>query len=457
MELPLCLSFKELAHRISLEHSKLDILRIVNLVEPADWKMTVSFRSGNPHLLFSLDSSIDPGVIISCTPLGLFDYGELRFGRNGRTYRVNWRELYKSDPLGTRLHFSEVDNVDCPECFIELSGTKGETLPPEFGESNWVRDYLLSNTWMGSKGIAQKKFQFRVVSMGHEFTVRNEWQHSESADRARQEEQPLFEGEYPLGSPPAGTLYFTQFWQKKEKMFRWTESGLANKDDLNDIGWSNPLELLPPGELEIRFPQRTLSPCGTYARTESLVSLIEHARSRCANIKEYAQYKVFEGECETLAQKISAERIDKRKEQVRSGSFVYWNKKLVYKLPTNENELVALHQKLEGMGGVPLPVFSSLEYTPKLGIDAIANFKIETTEALHQFSTVEFEYRLENFFSHKHSVGHTDLIICWDGGGPVRDGTLKQDTTRNWLSYLYKGERVIPVIKVRHYPGLRIC
>ena len=456
MEIPLCLSFKELEHRISLQRSSLDILQIVNLVEAVTWRLTVSFQAGCPRLLFSLDSSIDPVFVISCTPLGFFDYAELRFGRDGHTYRAAWREQLHFDPLGMQLQFSEVDSFDCPGGFIELSGTKDATVPPEFGEEKLVRNYLLSKTWMGSKGITQEKFQFRVISMGHEFRVKNKWQHSESVNKSREVGEPLFEGEYPLGSPPVGTLYFTRFWRKQEKMFRWTESGLAIEDDLNAIGWGNPLELLPAGELEIRFPGRALGPDGTYARTESLIGLIKQARNKCSTIREDAAYQVFEGDCEALTQRISAERIDKRKEQVRCGRFVYWNERLVYKLPTNENELVSLHQKLEGMGGVPLPVFSSLEYTPKLGIDAIANFKIETTEALHQFATVEFEYRLENFFNHKHPVVQVDLIICWDGAGRTSDETLEQDKTRSWLGYLHKENKVIPVIKVRHYPGLQI-
>ena len=454
MEIPLCLTLNELAHRTSFRRSALEIFRILNLSRPADWTVLVSFSATGPRVLFSLDAEIDPTVIVCSTPIGLFDYRTITLSRDGRAYTADWREQLETDPYGNRLRFHEVDASNYPPCFLEVAQSEASPVPAEFGEFDELEEFLLSHTWLGSKGLAHQRFRFRITAMGHSWELANAWQHRDKLLAEKAKSIPVLEIEHSLGSPVLGTLYFTCSWNHSDHSFRWTESGCVSESELKALGWELATSSLSPGEVEIRFPARELGPDGTYAKHSTLAKVLKEAAAKCTAIHTDTRYRGFVKQCRLFTRRESASRIDERKERLSTTEFVYWNQRLVYKLPTNENELVSLHQKLEGMGGVPFAEFSSLEYTPRLGIDAIANFKIRLTEPLKQLATVEFEYRLESFFRHDHPLEQTDLIVCWDGAEEVPAGTIHRDPTRSWLWFLHSGNRVVPIARVKDYPQI---
>lgn len=109
-------------------------------------------------------------------------------------------------------------------------------------------------------------------------------------------------------------------------------------------------------------------------------------------------------------------------------------------VPGCENEVVALLCKLEVLQGIPFNHFKLLEYTPKRGIDALADFQIEAVGAIIRFGAVELEHYFENFFDRDHPVEQVHLVICWDfrDGNPPSDLPLQRK--HNWLfSYSRNG------------------
>lgn len=453
METALCLTLSEVAHRSSLRASPLDIFRILNLCRPCDWRVLVSFDTLGPRLLFLLSDAADPEVILGSTPIGLFHYDTITIGRDGKAFTADWRQQFSETPNSNLLRLSEVDSSGYPSRFLEVARREPGVVPSEFGEFSRLRDFLLANTWLGSKGIPNERFCFSITTMGHRWELRNRWQHGERAARTPDR---VLEIEYPLGSPPIGTMYVTRFEDDSTHHYRLTEGGLVSEAEMAALGWPLSKSSFPAAEVEVRFPERQLGPDGTMARDSKLAELMAHAKDRCLSLKRDLRFQAFEEQCRQRTRYESARRIDKRKDELTRARFVYFGDRLVYRLPTNENELVSLHQKLEGMGGLPFAHFSSLEYTPKLGIDAIANFKIEATAPSNRLATVEFEYRLENYFSHDHPHEQTDLIVCWDGSGSVPQGTIHRDPARAWLWFLRTGNRIIPVARVKDYPRIDI-
>ncbi len=449
MDTPLCLTLSEVAHRSSLQRGPLDIFRILNVFQPCDWNVTVSFDSAGPRILFSMDPHVDPDAILRTTPIGLFDYHRISIGRGGKVYASTWREQLASAPQTNVLALSEVDSDGYPSCFLEISGR--DSIPPELGEFDNLREFLLSNTWFGSKGIPSGRFQFKITTMGHQWQLTNRWQH---ADRALA--IPTLQIDFPLGSPALGTMFVTRFADETQPRYRLSECGIVSESEIRALGWPVLQPSVPASEIEIKFPERTLGPDGTPARDSMLLEVLNYGATKVSGLPADPRYLAFDAENKLRSLRKSAQRIDRRKSELRHAQFVYWDGEVVYRCPTNENELVSLHQKLEGMGGVPFARFRSFEYTPKLGIDAIVDFKIDGTEPLKHLATVEFEYRLENYFNHDHPHEQTDLIVCWDGGDNVPVGQITRDPLRAWLRFLHSGHRIIPVAIVKDYPGIEI-
>src|SRR5687768_7341214 len=91
LEIPLCVTLAELAHRVSLHHSPLEVIRIINLCPPGDWGITLSFDDGGTRLRFEPASTADMASLVSTTPLGLFDYDLIALRSEGRCFAVDWR------------------------------------------------------------------------------------------------------------------------------------------------------------------------------------------------------------------------------------------------------------------------------------------------------------------------------------------------------------------------------
>ena len=129
----------------------------------------------------------------------------------------------------------------------------------------------------------------------------------------------------------------------------------------------------------------------------------------------------------------------------------------MFRVPSCENELVALFMKLEARGALPFPLFRVLEYTSREGLDALANIQWEEGSAPHKFAPVEFEYRFESFFDHGHPEKQVHAIVCWhsdDEAPGVPEGASFSWITEPFLGLLsYEGHQV-RVLFVSRLPGI---
>lgn len=80
--------------------------------------------------------------------------------------------------------------------------------------------------------------------------------------------------------------------------------------------------------------------------------------------------------------------------------------------PASENELVILSAKLELLIAKELPSFKILEYTPKRGIDAIAEFSFPD-DAPARWHFVEFEHYANSTLVHAHRFEQFQALVCW--------------------------------------------
>jgi hypothetical protein len=456
MELPLCFTIGELQHRLRFPRNALDVFQLINLYRPQNWKFSFYF---DQHQKVDLDIEFglaeDPSFMISSGALALLDCDRVEMVAAGQRWSCDWRRGLNYPPSENVLKLECRGATDGAPGF-RLIGFGAEAFPPEFSHWESIKSFLRMNTWMGSYGIPREVFSVELSVFGNRTLFRNS---SVAYDALAKDEAsgiPTLTLAQSLGEPVVGEAYLLSSASQSESVFRWTHSGVVRRDDLKrtlglDMRWwpTN-------GELEVRFPGHALGPDGTLAVDGSARAIVRALTELTPRVHANTRYVQYLRECEQFEKRISAQRIDRRKAELLHTQFIFCKGKLVYKAPTNEMEIVALHQKLEGMGALPFSEFVSLEYTPKLGIDAIVNFKVRSIEALHRFATVEFEYRLESFASHSHPVEQTDMIICWEKAAITSVGKwpYEGDAHLPWLGYLHVGGKLIVVAEASRYPGL---
>lgn len=139
-------------------------------------------------------------------------------------------------------------------------------------------------------------------------------------------------------------------------------------------------------------------------------------------------------------------------------------------VPTNENEVLLLTAKLQGFLSRALGEFTLLEHTPKADIDGLVRVRLMDDAPVRELAAVEFEYQLPNFFTHRHPIRQTDLIICWTLGGLEPglfrfgvsgidpNGPLQADLRRgpSWYFTLIADGHAVPVLALEKCPNLRV-
>jgi hypothetical protein len=459
MQVYLCSTIGEIRHRLAFPRNPLDIFKLLNLYPPQNWRFVFRFDVTQKVVLdIEFGPEGDPLFAISSGVLGIFDCDKIEVRQSGRSWECAW---HKGTSLKAEQNVLEYfDKPDSGETRprLRLTGFAGETFPRELSQWQSIEEYLYSNTWMGSYSLPSGRFSTDIAVFDNRRTFKNSSVVEGRLKKSSDAGTPTLVHSQSLGSPPVGEVHVLSACSDSAICFRWTHGGAVTPRDLKDqlgidlSGW--PIS----GEIEVTFPNRKLGPDGTLAMDGACQQIVSALNSVGTSLGANAKVVQFKRDCEEFDKKASARRIDQRKANLLQAKFVYFKNRLVYRLPTSENETVSLHQKLEGMAALPFAEFVSLEYTPKLGIDAIVNFRIREVEALHRFATVEFEHRFDNFFAHAHPVEQTDMIICWEGArvSPTNEWRYEPDSEFPWLGYLHVSGKVIKVVQVSKYPGLEL-
>jgi len=172
--------------------------------------------------------------------------------------------------------------------------------------------------------------------------------------------------------------------------------------------------------------------------------------------------KTIVGAAEVLYQNRLAPRRIQLEDRIRASQRadqVFYKSEVLMNVPTAETGTVALFHILEGRGGLPFEFFRTRSWTPKVGIDAIADFRLTPGELLREHVPIEFEHRFDSYIAHGHEPEHTDLIICWTvGDGSKRNRKLTRHRLgRGWLwNYRSESGLDVPVAEIRKFPGLII-
>ena len=98
------------------------------------------------------------------------------------------------------------------------------------------------------------------------------------------------------------------------------------------------------------------------------------------------------------------------------------------------------------------------------------DIKIDEDSLLHERTTAEFEYKLENFFAHRHPIKQTHYIICWTLGrvkmgthyygekGLYSHGSMHFELKQSDKFYnMHFDDHVINIIALEKLPGIKLA
>jgi len=125
--------------------------------------------------------------------------------------------------------------------------------------------------------------------------------------------------------------------------------------------------------------------------------------------------------------------------------------KILHRVPSNENDTLALFWKLEGAGLLPFERFTSLEHTANQGIDVIATFQEAEDSQLRIMEPIEFEATYESFIRHGHNPKQTSVVICWEIENPRK---LKQINNCTYRAII--DDSVLTVYEIKNFPKIQI-
>lgn len=429
----------------------LALLRVINCMPNADWQILIGYPSNHVRSISILAPANCPisNVIAYLSPW-LAMVQQLTVYSESATYQRSLEEMSDEERCISVIRLEEVDGIVGLK-INEFAILMASQSPLEANLVNrlQVERYLRRHTWLGSARFRGKlrNLRLQVGPTAFDFLPQ-----AKELDYGRKVQIRRKASTYLID---AVAFSFNATVADRSTNFRTSELGEFDLDDKNLIEQCLSNQKLPHGVFEIEHLYLANAVAGRPALRLFSDTIIGEFVSFINSVTQDDGYLELQRKLALKDLAEAAKRLDERKHFLLSTDFVYFRKHLVYKVPRNENELISLHQKLEGLGAIPMSKFVSLEFTPQLGIDAIASFKVRDGDSIQSFGGVEFEYKLESFFKHGHPEGQTDLIICWRVDGP-REKDLAIDPVLPWLFYLDFKTKKLPVACVSKYPKITI-
>ncbi len=419
MQILLSRTWEELHELVSQPLSALHVLQVMNRISHRNWKFVTTFDGDNQN---NLHISTDP-------PLELHDFEDIANGVVVEVFRC--KTMVFHSPVGKLLtanideYLREVPPTNVLEFTssttqkqggIYLYGFCGTTLPPEMGNKSKVQQALRSYTWFATKTFARynHKLMWKCLGEETEFAARNmEDQTVSSAHK------PSFEIEHLLdsGTSNGGTVKFVTHSELNENSLVHGRFGLIDPtqhttfwkelDDLTGCYWN--IEFDEPS-LRMRYHQE-LTPSILVATILTEIQKIIGCITSTDDFQRYLQAVQLEESNE------AATKLQERQIKARIRATVRWNGQDLMCAPQAEAEVICLLSKLEVLpNALPLYKFKLREYTPRVGIDALADYQINSNSKFEILNPVELEHSFEKFINHQHPPEQVGMVICWEMG-----------------------------------------
>ena len=416
MQILLSRTWEELHELVSQPSSALHVLQVMNRISHRSWKFVTTFDGDNRN---NLHISTDP-------PLKLEDFENIANGvvveifrcktmvfhsPAGQLLKANIDEYLREVPLTNVLEFTS--GITQEQSGIYLYGFCGTALPPEMGNKSKIQQALRSYTWFATKTFARynHKLMWKCLGEETEFAARNGEEQTPSSAH-----KPSFESEHLLysGTSNGGTVKFvTHSGLTKNSLVHGrfgeidpTQHTTFWQELTHLTGCSWNIEFDEP-LLRMRYHQE-LTPSILVATILTEIQMIIGRITSTDDFQRYLQAVQLE------VSNIAATQLQALQNKARIRATVRWNGQDLMCEPKAEAEVICLLSKLEVLpNALPLYKFKLREYTPKTGIDALADYQILSNSKFEILSPVELEYSFVNFLNHQHPPEQVGMVICW--------------------------------------------
>lgn len=454
MERNLRRTWYEISEYLNSDDSNpLRIIELINRVPQCNWTFRFRFdKSDRINLSIDCDFDLSDDCALELLDGSLDEllFAETVYLRHSGNFLVaRTSQLIEEPPSSNCLTFTNTGEK--ADSLLILAGfCMSDSIPREMQANSYscVRRYFLENTWLGSSdsvgsdyGVSWdvlKEVEWirpanryeRKMSSLEKFTTRIALKNSngEHIGEASLQTSPLLEHDE----------IYTKFGRLVPQPRSWLSSCHDNLHWIVEIGSQ---------ELRQAIMHR--------APTRKLISqLVKSVNDALADVMRTDSFRDFERELQRKQQTKAANRLKQRQRRAQLASKVIFKGEPLMLVPENENEVLALLCKLESRRALPFHEFILLEYTARVGIDAIGTYQIKETDVPAQFASIELEHYFENFLDHEHPPSLVNLLICWD----FRDGEAPKELHQHCNSeylYEYRNDHSITVVVLSNIPGLQ--
>lgn len=421
-----------------LEHNRRatgapDLLRILNVVSPRSWRFVYSFDSSQK---INLQISSDPAL--SQDEFAIIADGSIPELFNSRSISFFSRRT----AVGGEIEYERNNKIELRRISsdefegIRLNDFMHGPLPAPFSDHSVIAEYLASRTWFGSHFISklhqQKTCEWTVFASKFIGQPRS-W-----ADQPSDEQTFQRELEVKIRNCSAHLVIVGTAPSAGDFSSRHSRLGPFTVNDEFPQIVKKALGIcclsIEANEKDLRYESN-----GDIGPFETLSVMNEAILASVIEVLGTKAFADFALEIDIEKNKRAAQLLRDRQENAQQRPRLFIGDRMFGYEPRSENEVMMLLAKLEAMGALPISLFRLVEYTPKLGIDALADIRIDDTGMTMPLAPIELELNFENFISHGHPIQQVAMIVCWTFRSPMTITRLNLEKINSWL-YQYTTE-----------------
>lgn len=433
------------------------MLRTINRFNPRHWMFEFVIPDGQ-NLLLTINS--DP-------PLSAQEFSRLFDGSIPELFNATAVQFSTPDGImlssdltdksrTNTLHFKNEKIFNVPG--LVLAGYGNNKFYPYLSDLRAVHQYLLGQTWIGSQLLAKKhsdlSIHWKVLT-----TEENFYPQPRYTEVAK--DHLYVEREYEILSASGqhvghAYLLLVHTMEKGDFTVFHTRLGPFNSHDMYrtivDRARCKTCRIFVEFS-ENQLDYDAVGRIGPWDPLKQVTRFLVNATTSQFDKPEFAEFTKRVSQDNKQKQ---AKLLIQRQERVMDRPSVHVGRREIGCEPVSENEVIVLLAKAEVMGALPLAHFELLEYTPRVGIDALANIQINKQSARQPLAPVEIELHFENFFDHGHPLEQTSMIVCW---GFRRPGAAQRFHLRPVTAGLYSyfsAARQIWVLVLSECPELSV-
>ena len=454
IQLNLQRTWAEIFKYLSTNPNPLRITELINRVPPCCWTFRFTFDgAGRTTVKIDCDHTLSDNDALTLLDGALeevFFVDTLSLHQTKKHATVNICELLKNPPISNQitLHNSPPKKT---ESLLTLKGFgRSNTTPPEVQHFPIIRSYFLENTWLGSPNFADSNYYIRWIVFGEEYLIlpENRYTNKLGTTDYFTIEKDLYntDGVY-IGQ----ASFHTDPSLKKDEIYTTFGPIIPKKENWLIRDPKNPHWIVEIGGETLK--RTTIRGRGASKLINELVESVEGAQ---IEVTTSAPFQNYEQEIQRKRQTKAADILKERQERARQGPRVIFNNKPVMLVPSNENEVLVLLSKLEALNALPFHEFTLWEYTARVGIDAIASYRIREIDPPSMFVPIELEHHYESFLLHGHPHHQVNLVICWDFHNPEKILELNKYRQHNKWLFEYQDDQSFLIVLLSRIPNLQI-